>query len=80
VEETKEDWFANVKAVAEALGYATDNKLYKANPEAYKGNTAKACEFVRLALTGRKNSPDLYEIMKILGNEKVNARFKSVLN
>lgn len=80
VEDTKEDWFANVKAVAEALGYATDNKLYKANPEAYKGNTAKACEFVRLALTGRKNSPDLYEIMKILGNEKVNARFKSVLN
>ena len=71
---------ANVKAVAEELGYATDNKLYKANPEAYKGNTAKACEFVRLALTGRKNSPDLYEIMKILGNEKVNARFKSVLN
>ena len=80
VEETKEEWFANVKAVAEELGYATDNKLYKANPEAYKGNTAKACEFVRLALTGRKNSPDLYEIMKILGNEKVTARFKSVLN
>lgn len=80
VEETKEEWFANVKTVAESLGYATDNKLYKANPEAYKGNTAKACEFVRLALTGRKNSPDLYEIMKILGNEKVNARFKSVLN
>ena len=80
VEETKEEWFANVKAVAEELGYATDNKLYKANPEAYKGNTAKACEFVRIALTGRKNSPDLYEIMKILGNEKVTARFKSVLN
>ena len=80
IEETKEEWFANVKAVAESLGYATDNKLYKANPEAYKGNTAKACEFVRLALTGRKNSPDLYEIMKILGNEKVNARFKAVLN
>ncbi len=80
VEETKEEWFANVKAVAEKLGYATDNKLYKANPEAYKGNTAKACEFVRLALTGRKNSPDLYEIMKILGNEKVAERFQAVLN
>lgn len=80
VEETKEEWFANVKTVAEKLGYATDNKLYKANPEAYKGNTAKACEFVRLALTGRKNSPDLYEIMKILGNEKVAERFNAVLN
>ena len=80
LENTKEEWFANVKAVAEKLGYATDNKLYKANPEAYKGNTAKACEFVRLALTGRKNSPDLYEIMTILGNEKITERFKAIIN
>ena len=77
---TYQDAKKAIFAIAEELGYATDNKLYKANPEAYKGNTAKACEFVRLALTGRKNSPDLYEIMKILGNEKVNARFKTVLN
>ena len=80
LESTKEEWFANVKSVAESLGYATDNKLYKANPEAYKGNTAKACEFVRLALTGRKNSPDLYEIMTILGEEKILERFKTVSN
>lgn len=71
---TKDEWFAGVKATAENLGYATDNKLYKANPEAYKGNTAKACEFLRLALTGRKNSPDLYEIMTILGEEEVSRR------
>jgi len=76
--ETKEEWFANVKAVAEKLGYAIDNKLYKANPEAYKGNTAKACEFVRLALTGRKNSPDLYEIMTILGNDEILKRFANI--
>ena len=75
LENTKEEWFANIKSVAEKLGYATDNKLYKANPEAYKGNTAKACEFVRLALTGRKNSPDLYEIMQILGQEEIKHRF-----
>ena len=48
---TKEEWFAGVKNVAEKLGYATDNKLYKQNPGAYKGNTAKACEMLRLALT-----------------------------
>ena len=75
---TKEEWFAGVKLVAEKLGYATDNKLYKANPEAYKGNTAKACEFIRIALTGRKNSPDLYEIMSILGNEEILDRLNNI--
>ena len=74
--ETKEDWFAGVKMVAEKLGYATDNKLYKANPEAYKGNTAKACELLRIALTGRRNSPDLYEIMTILGEDEIKERLK----
>ena len=78
LENTKEEWFANIKSVAETLGYATDNKLYKANPDAYKGNTAKACEFVRLALTGRKNSPDLYEIMQILGTAEIKRRFDLV--
>ncbi|MBQ8443815.1 MAG: glutamate--tRNA ligase, partial [Clostridia bacterium] len=46
---TNEEWFENVKVLAGSLGYATDNKLYKANPENYKGNVAKACEFIRLA-------------------------------
>ncbi len=78
LENSKEEWFANIKSVAEKLGYATDNKLYKANPEAFKGNTAKACEFVRLALTGRKNSPDLYEIMQILETEEIKNRFDLV--
>lgn len=79
LESTKEEWFANIKTIAERLGYATDNKLYKANPESFKGNTAKACEFVRIALTGRKNSPDLYEIMKLLGNDEIIKRFNSCL-
>ena len=74
---TKEDWFNGVKVLAEKLGYATDNKAYKANPDAFKGNTAKACEFIRLALTGRKNSPDLYEIMCILGEKEVNSRLNA---
>ena len=74
---TKEEWFNGIKTLAEKLGYATDNKLYKANPEAFKGNTAKACEFIRLALTGRKNSPDLYEIMCILGENEVKNRLNA---
>ena len=71
---TNEEWFENVKALAGELGYATDNKLYKANPEAYKGNVAKACEFIRLAITGQKNSPTLFTIMQILGETEVKER------
>lgn len=77
--QTKEEWFANVKLLAEKLGYAIDNKLYKSNPTVYKGNTAKACEYIRVALTGRKNSPDLYSIMQVLGTQKVVERLNKAL-
>lgn len=68
---SKEVWFEKVKAMVDELGYATDNKDFKASPEKYKGNVAKLCEFIRIAITGRKNSPDLYEIMSLLGEKKV---------
>lgn len=74
--DSKEEWFNKVKAVAEKLGYAIDNKLYKQNPDAYKGNTAKACEYIRLALTGKKNSPDIYELMTILGQKETLVRLQ----
>lgn len=72
---TKENWFDNIKKMAGDLGYAVDNKLFKSNPEAYKGNVAKVCEFIRIAITGKKNSPDLYEIMTLLGEKEVLERF-----
>ncbi len=68
---TKDVWFAKVKEMAAQLGYATDNSEYKKNPNAFKGNVAKVCEYIRIAITGRKNSPDLFEIMTLLGEEKV---------
>ncbi len=71
---SKEAWFENVKKMAADLGYATDNKLFKANPENFKGNVATVCEYIRVAITGRKNSPDLYEIMTLLGEKEVLAR------
>lgn len=77
--ETKEDWFAGVKDVAQKLGYATDNKLYKANPELFKGNTAKACEYIRIALTGKKDAPDLYTLMTIFGEEEVKERLAAAI-
>ena len=76
---SNEEWFDGVKVLAGSLGYATDNKAYKQNPDAYKGNVAKACEFIRVAITGRKNSPTLYTIMSILGEDEVKVRFNNFI-
>ncbi len=73
---SNEEWFNEVKELAGELGYATDNKLYKENPDKFKGNVAKACEFIRLAITGEKDSPTLYTIMEILGEDEVKERLK----
>ncbi len=67
-------WFNNIKAIAEKNGFCPDMKQYKANPEAYKGSVADVSMFLRLAVTGRMNSPDLYEVMQILGKERVISR------
>ncbi len=75
----KDSWFENIKNMARALNYATDNKEYKLNPEKFKGNVAKVCEFLRVAVTGHKDSPDLYEIMNILGKDKVLERISLIV-
>ena len=62
------------KAVAAALGYAPEVKLYKQSPERYPGHVGDVSMFVRIALTGRSSSPDMYEIMQILGRERTLAR------
>lgn len=67
----KNEWFAGVKALAEEKGFCTDMKAYKQEPEKYIGNTSHVAEIIRLAITGRVNSPDIYEIMQILGKEEV---------
>lgn len=68
---SKEVWFENIKKMARELGYLTDNKEYKAHPEKFKGNVATVCEYLRVAVTGHKNSPDLFEIMTLLGEKEV---------
>lgn len=75
----KQVWFNDIKAMAEKLGFATDNKLYKQNPENFEGNVADVCMFIRIAITGRKNSPDLFEICNILGETEVKNRLISLL-
>ena len=74
--ESKETWFENVKQIAGKLGYAVDTKEYKNNPSSYKGSITDVVTNIRLAITGRKNSPDLYEICKILGKQEVENRLK----
>lgn len=78
--EDKQNWFDDIKTMSSKLGFATDNKLYKQNPENYEGNVADVCMFIRLAITGRKNSPDLFEICKILGVEEVKNRLINLVS
>ncbi|MBE6653043.1 MAG: glutamate--tRNA ligase [Ruminococcaceae bacterium] len=67
-------WFDKVKDIAANLGYAADMKAYKATPTAFKGSVADVSGFLRLAVTGKLNAPDLYTVMQLLGKERVFAR------
>ena len=67
-------WFDKVKAIATDLGYAADMKAYKADPTAFKGSVADISSFLRVAVTGKLNAPDLYTVMQLLGKDRVFAR------
>lgn len=69
-------WFEKIKAISEKHGFASDMKEYKANPENYKGSVGDVSMLLRIAVTGRTNSPDMHEIMRILGKERVLARLE----
>lgn len=67
-------WFAKVKEIAGANGFAAEMKDYKANSEAFKGSVADVAEVLRIAVTGKANTPDLWTIMQILGESETRAR------
>ena len=71
----KDTWFNKVKEMCDTLGYASNIKEYKKNPELFKGNVSDVATVIRVALTSKTNTPDLYEIMKLLGNIKIKERF-----
>ena len=73
---TKTEWFENIKQTAEKLGYSTNRKEFKANPELFKGDLNTFCRYIRLALTKQKESPDLFDIMRVLGQAQVSERLK----
>ena len=64
-------WFDKVKAVTAKIGFAADMKEYKANPEAFGGSVADVSGFLRIAVTGKSNSPDLFTVMQLLGETAV---------
>lgn len=72
-------WFAGVKELAAEMGYCTDMKAYKADPTAYPGSVADFCTFLRIAITGRINSPDLFSIMQAIGEQNTKSRLKNFI-
>lgn len=73
-------WFEKVKAITTDMGFTTDMKAYKANPDAFPGTVADVSTFIRLAVTGKTNSPDLYTVVQILGKDRTVARISAALN
>lgn len=74
----KENWFNNVKALCDELGYASDMKAYKENPENYKGSVADVSTVIRVAVTTKSMTPDLYEILRLLGKEEILRRISYI--
>ena len=72
-------WFDKIKAIADSLGFASDMKAYKADPTAFKGNVADVSMFIRVALTGKFNAPDMYTVMQILGYDRVCNRINNMI-
>ena len=71
-------WFEKIKDIADMIGFASDMKAYKQNPEAFKGNVSDISMFIRIAISGKMNAPDMYSSMQILGYDRVIKRIKAM--
>ena len=71
-----EAWFGNMKDLAEKHGFAKNGKLYKKDPESYNGTIADAAKILRVALTGKAQTPDLYSLMHVMGKDRVLKRLE----
>lgn len=75
----KDVWFNNLKEFADRQGYCSNMKEYKQNKEGYKGSIADVAGIIRVAITNRENTPDIYSIMKVLGDKEVKNRIEKIL-
>ena len=71
-------WFDKMKQLADKLGYATNMKDYKVNPNNYKGSITDIATVIRVAITTESNTPDLYEILNVLGLTRIKERIKII--
>ena len=76
----KQTWFDKIKELSGELGYAKEVKEFKANPDMYKAHVGDVSTVLRVALTGRTNTPDMYEIMQVLGKNSLIKRFEKARN
>lgn len=79
-EDGQQAWFDKVKDIAASLGFAPDMKAYKADPAQFKGHIGDVSMFLRIAVTGKMNAPDLFAVMQILGKDKTLARIQNTID
>lgn len=79
INDDKDTWFARLKELCPALGYTANVKEYKQNPDSFKGHIGDLSTVVRIAVTSRRNSPDLHSIISLLGGDEVKARLNDAL-
>ena len=72
----KDTWFNKIKLLCDELGYASDMKAYKENPDSFKGNVTDVTTVIRVALTTSSMTPDLYELLRLIGQERIQKRFE----
>ena len=77
--DTQEEWFNKIREIATNLGYAAKPKDYKKNPDDYKGHVGHVSTVIRLALVGRAQSPDVWAIQQIMGEDMVRARINRMI-
>lgn len=79
-DDDRQAWFDKIKAIAPQIGFAAETKEYKANPDAYKGHAGDLSTVLRIAVTGRRNTPDLCSIMQVLGKDECLKRINNAIS
>ena len=79
-DDSKEEWFNKIKELCSACGFTPNVKEYKQNPDAFKGHVGDVSTVIRIAITSRTNTPDLYYIMQVLGVDEVMNRIDNTIN
>ncbi len=78
-DDDRQEWFNKIKAIAPELNFASETKEYKSNPDAYKGHAGDLSTVLRIAITGRRNTPDLCSIMSVLGKDECIKRIENAI-